>query len=690
MLLSDVQAESGYGGISLTARSVLCAPVWVRQRVVGVVNLESSRPGAFSEEDLLLASTVAGHVGLALEKARLLDEVRRRATYLETLIASSADSIATTDVHGILTFVSPESERILGRSTGELLGRPLWEFYVGGKEEAREVMRQLKEKGQLRDYETEFWHADGHKVPVSLSVSLLRDDEGRVTGTLGVATDITDRKKAEKQAESLQEIARALSSTLELEPLLNLILDELEKLVSYDSATVMLAEKEGLTVVASRGFPELAQPREVRLSIAEDPFYQQATKTRRPIILDDARADPRFRGLGGTNYVRGWICAPLLVRDRTIGLLTVDSREPAAYTAQDAEIVQTFADHAALALENARLYQRAERWATYLTLLNEIGRNVMASLDPDELLRRAADAIWRHFGYHNVGILMLDAREQRLVPAGAAGEGLDGISMQSGIPVGRGIMGHVARTGQTWLANDVTRDPYFFDLPGMLTQAELCVPIEGGGGVIGVLNVESREKGAFDEMDVRAMETLARQLAVALENARLYEQTSQLAVTDPLTGLANRRIFQERLAEEIRRARRYGRPLSLIMADLDHFKVYNDTHGHPAGDVILQQVADIMRANVRETDLVARYGGEEFVMILPETDKAGATKLAEKIRHAVSAYPFPHEDSQPGGRLTISLGVATFPEDLVETDGLIEHADRALYLAKQSGRNRVC
>jgi len=169
----------------------------------------------------------------------------------------------------------------------------------------------------------------------------------------------------------------------------------------------------------------------------------------------------------------------------------------------------------------------------------------------------------------------------------------------------------------------------------------------------------------------------------------LHAEMQRLSQTDPLTGLYNRRGLDERMQVEMLRAKRYQHPLSAIMADIDYFKNYNDVHGHLEGDVILKQIAELLRFHVRETDVVARFGGEEFLILLTETAKAEALEVAEKIRAAVSVRPFPHAGTQPEGKLTISLGVATSSADLSEARELISKADHALYVAKQAGRNRV-
>lgn len=168
-------------------------------------------------------------------------------------------------------------------------------------------------------------------------------------------------------------------------------------------------------------------------------------------------------------------------------------------------------------------------------------------------------------------------------------------------------------------------------------------------------------------------------------NRRFFD----LSIRDDLTDVYNRRYFYEKLEEEIKRSERYRTVLSLIMLDIDYFKHFNDTHGHQAGDSVLRDVALLLRNNVREQDLVARYGGEEFAIILPETGKQVAGKLAERIRGCLSAQAFHFKETLQSGKLTISLGVATFPEDAKSLNDLVETADRALYKAKEKGRNRV-
>lgn len=238
------------------------------------------------------------------------------------------------------------------------------------------------------------------------------------------------------------------------------------------------------------------------------------------------------------------------------------------------------------------------------------------------------------------------------------------------------------------LEEDQRFEDYLRDYPE--TRSLLCVPMILKEQILGVINLHKKEVGGFSEREIRLVQAITAQAAIAIENARLYQQTRDLSNTDSLTRLANRRFFQAALDKEFAQARRYGTNFSLIMIDIDHFKRYNDAHGHLQGDKVLRDVAQILQDNIRGIDLAARFGGEEFIILMPKTNKEGARAAAEKLRLCVAEREFMGAaESQPEGHLTLSLGIAEFPEDADSLETLQEQADQALYQAKKDGRNRT-
>jgi diguanylate cyclase (GGDEF)-like protein len=203
-----------------------------------------------------------------------------------------------------------------------------------------------------------------------------------------------------------------------------------------------------------------------------------------------------------------------------------------------------------------------------------------------------------------------------------------------------------------------------------------------GSELIGVLNLSHSCAHAFGERDKELLILASSLAAATIEHLLHYQSIKELSVTDELTTVYNRRYFQERLAQQARLAERYLHPYSLVFLDIDHFKQFNDSHGHAAGDQVLAELGTVLKKWARNSDVVARYGGEEFVVLLPHTDAEGALQAAERLRRAIETHSFPRRR-----KITVSLGLASFPGDGKAEQDLVQQADRALYMAKKAGRN---
>ena len=340
------------------------------------------------------------------------------------------------------------------------------------------------------------------------------------------------------------------------------------------------------------------------------------------------------------------------------------------------------------------LNQLRER-AALMEILTQVSQAALESGSLEERLKRIAQFLYDRLPVAIASILLLDAEGTHFVSETDSGDLL--LDFPADWPVSKGACGRCVRTGEAQLVLDVRKDPDY--LPGHPNvQSEYIVPIRYQNRMLGVLNLESTRKDTFGPQARKVFDAVALQIAGAIHLARVNAELQQanaelerLSTTDALTGIANRRRFDEALAREWRRAARRGAPLTVMLADLDRFKALNDTRGHLHGDECLRRVAHVLERGLRRAgDLLARYGGEEFALVLPDTDLAEARTHAETLRAAVVAEHLPHGGSPGRPHVTISIGAAAaVPRRDERPEPLVALADQALYRAKRGGRNRV-
>jgi diguanylate cyclase (GGDEF)-like protein len=333
-----------------------------------------------------------------------------------------------------------------------------------------------------------------------------------------------------------------------------------------------------------------------------------------------------------------------------------------------------------LALE---LYARSAIAGQNLTIIQEISRGFSSFLDPDRLIAEALELTGRVINFLWAVVWLKNPQTGRLEIRYSSSHAGEGQTVPAEPPEA------VLRTVQTgrlveFSASSLQAENAFGE-PTSLSV--LAVPLSSRGEVLGVLSLGTATPKGYTSRERLLLETLAGNVAIAIQNAQLYKQRETEAIRDGLTRIYNRRFLREKLILEEARAKRYNRIFSLIILDIDHFKVYNDNFGHPAGDHLLIDLAKILVRSVREVDFVARYGGEEFAIVLPECGKESAVLVAQRLRKQVEDFSNPHRDRY---NLTVSVGVASFPEDGNEKGEVLDKADQAMYRAKRDGRNRVC
>jgi diguanylate cyclase (GGDEF)-like protein len=387
--------------------------------------------------------------------------------------------------------------------------------------------------------------------------------------------------------------------------------------------------------------------------------------------------------------------SPLVEADRIIGVIAADSQYEDHFGREEERFLAMMARQAAAAIARERLYrdvstERAE-FAAFYDLIKKMG----ASIELDTVSRVILESVQDVVGY-DYGVLVrvdLELRQGAIeAVAGLPEETWRGAT----ISLPDSLVGWVIGS-KTYLHYPDLRDrahpterrrPVFSrELSIKDLGSLLCLPLVRQNFVTGLLVFGATEANAFTNYEIKILEVVAVQAGVSLENARVHAEMEKLAVSDGLTGCFNHRYFQDWLESEIQRAVRMPIAISMVLCDIDHFKKFNDTYGHPLGDQVLKTVTGVFRANVRKNDLAARYGGEEFALVLLNSDRRSAVKFADRVRQAVAKTKIDFAGEKLG--VTVSMGVATFPDDAREKAALIELADKALYAAKQGGRNRV-
>lgn len=328
-------------------------------------------------------------------------------------------------------------------------------------------------------------------------------------------------------------------------------------------------------------------------------------------------------------------------------------------------------------------YMDLEQAHKKLAALYSITSVVQRTISLPEIFGEIITGLTQQLGYVNAAIFLLDEDKGTLSIEAHKGY-IDGIV----VPLSQGVIGYAARTRELTYVPDISEDARY--IPGTSNaMSEIAVPLIVDDAVIGVLDVEVPEGRNIKDYDLDLLRSLGSQIALTIAHAKHVANVQVQAITDSLTSLFNYRYFRTAVEQEFKRAIRYERPLAMLMVDIDNYKHYNDTNGHRMGDEVLRKVADILRLSVRDVDIVSRYGGEEFAILCPETFVDEAKIIAERIRHNIERYPFPHRETQPGGVLTVSIGVSEFPRDAENVDALIDHADIALYGAKRFTKNCV-
>lgn len=478
----------------------------------------------------------------------------------------------------------------------------------------------------------------------------------------------------------LYDAGQAVLSTFDLDEVLQRILAIAQDYFNLRNVAIVLLDKDTqqLYVRSQVGWDE-GQDKH-RLPIGQG-ITGSAAEKKLPIYAPDVSKDDRY--FCSAKSTRSELAIPLMVGNEVVGVLDCQSDRLDHFDNETIDLLTLFSTQASIALQNARLYSLEQQRARQLQAINAIAQQTTAVLDLEELLGKVCHLIQDAFHVSHVSLFLREDHDLVM----RAHHGCLTVCIPEGgrFPASSEPWASILHESRTCIEKDLygagSHVRFFAE-----TASRMCIPLVSFGQTLGVLALDSEKADAFRDGDQQSLESVADICATAIQNAHYVERVKQLAYLDGLTGIFNRRFFEMRIMEEIERARRYKSGMAVIMADIDEFKRLNDEFGHVLGDEVLRQVSSVFHQQLRKVDVVCRYGGEEFGLLLTQVNAEQAEAVADKLRKTIAAWQFPGVPRT----VTISAGVAMFPEHGTTRDKLVRAADTALYAAKQAGRNRIC
>ena len=520
-----------------------------------------------------------------------------------------------------------------------------------------------------------------------------------VGGTLLITSSLVGRARAAEahrnaQLTVLGQAARRMSLGIEPGDVGLAVVEEIRRVIPYHNARCYLLEGEDLVPVAFEGRFGAYEKVDVdilRTTVGQG-FTGWVARHGTPLRVDDARRDPRGMTIPGTDDVdESRLVVPMRHDERLLGVITLSKLGLRGFDDDDLQLLTILADQAATAFAGAAHLAETRRLAAELRQLLDMSSALSRSLDPKDVAALMAEHLVRAVGAERAQISDWDRAGNRVRTLGCYPpqyrSSIDDYYPLADFPLTARVLedGVIATVD----AEDPEADPAeVAELRREGMSGLIMLPLVAKGEAIGIVEITSPGRPTDEPGRITLARTMAHEAAMALENARVYEAARNLADRDPLTGFYNHRYLHERLSEEVVRAIRAQREVSVVMLDLDDFKLVNDTFGHVYGDRVLVFVAETIRANLRASDVATRYGGDEFALILPETSARNAVVVCERIQAAFRAAPFSADGRTPLPVGT-SIGVATHPADGRTATELIAAADAGLYVAKAEGGGLV-
>ena len=603
-------------------------------------------------------------------------EIEKRQSYLFAKFAEQIHiGISATDEQGRVIFWNQKVQALTGLSADDAMGEFIWDIQSrlaaqdpgSDKDPAqlKTAFLALLETGQsgLAGQTLEYTsiRRDGRAASVRVVSYAIRTGKGY--SLFSTSEDISEQRRAAELIAS----ENRFRSVIEQANDAILIFDQSETVLEWNTGAEQISGLKKEDVIGrhlSEVVPDVFRGQE--WTIDEDGGFSIHEMVVRNLGRNLGSGEPR--------YIEAHLSNPLNGEKRWVQAVTFPIQGGS---------VQLFGSIVRDMTSVKQTEDRLQRYAHQLESLRQAGLEIAAELGLDSLVWMIAPRAIEMLNGAAMALYLHNPEKDLLELAISLGENQP--ELEKSARRGERLAGHVWETGKAILLEDY-HTGRTANLEKKFWGKVAGAPIIWGMEFLGVLFVFSDQ--AFYETDLKILELFTAHAAAAIRNARLHQQLSQLAITDSLTGIYNRRHFFELAETEFQEALRYGRPFSVLMFDLDLFKQVNDTYGHSRGDEILRTVVQRCAATVRQADILGRYGGEEFAVALPQTSPKKAWAMADRLRQVISATPI--ETEKGALTITVSFGVSTLSSDTENLMQLLNRADAALYQAKQTGRNRVC
>jgi diguanylate cyclase (GGDEF)-like protein/PAS domain S-box-containing protein len=570
-----------------------------------------------------------------------------------TIVENSTVAIIITDDDENIVFWNKFTETLLEMDATDLHMRSVRSLYP--KEEWRRIRPQnIRRKGMQHHMETRVIRKDGEIIDVDLSLSVLQGLAGEVTGSIGIITDITERKKAEQAVRQGEELVRGMTEA---------------------AATVIYLVQDGRFMYVNHVMAEISG------YTSDELLGMRSTDLIHPDDKEETRAKAiaSLKGHSGLPY-------EFRVLKKDLEILWVSERVTSIEYGGKRAVLGTLMDITKRKAAEATSREHTDQIETLLEISTKLGQ----SLNLAELLQGVLENITKAIRVKAAGIHLLNEQTNELVLEAQRGFSTDFVHKMTRMKLGKGFAGQAALSGKAVILSDtsavIRSDSIVLQRMGL--RSLYSVPIMAREKILGTICVGSHDSREFVERDTRLLGSIASQIGIAIENAQMYEKAVEVAFTDSLTGLYNRRYLMEQIRREMARAERKKTALSLIMLDVDGLKTINDRFGHDRGDILLKELARIIKTKARASDVATRLGGDEFVVLAPDTDQVGASKIGQRLSSKARLSRIQTAGWEVG--ISVSIGVASYPSHATSAEGLLKKADEAMYEAKRTGKNRVC